>query len=90
MSAQQQVVGDLAAQAVRLLPDLLSLQLTLVPSHEMDDSPWLVFECYSERPECKVRDAVVAWYTWRAERLPFDAARHFMLSWVHHENSHAR
>jgi hypothetical protein len=85
----QQVVDDLFNKALSILPGLQSLQLTLVPSYEMDDIPWLVLECYGDRPEYEARDALVAWYTCRAESLPFDVGRHFMLSWIHHEAAHA-
>jgi hypothetical protein len=85
----QPVVDDLLKQALTLLPGLQSLQLTLVPSYEMDDIPWLVLECYSDRPEQEARDALVAWYTWRAESLPFEVGRHFMLSWIQSEAAHA-
>jgi hypothetical protein len=71
----QQVVDDLAAQAHALLPGLRSVHLSLLPSYEMDDIPWLVLECFSARPEREARDGLVAWYTWRAENLPFEVAR---------------
>jgi hypothetical protein len=85
----QGVVDDLIAQALRILPGLESLHLVLVPSHEMDDIPWLVLECYGDRSEHSARDALVAWYTWRAENLPFEVGRQFMLSWIHQEAAHA-
>jgi hypothetical protein len=85
----QEAAEKLGAQARRLLPGLDSLQLILVPSYEMDEAPWLVFECYSEHAERDAREAIVAWYTWRAEKLPFEVGRYFMLSWVQHENAHA-
>lgn len=85
----QLVVDDIIAQAHRIFPDLQSLHLTLVPSFEMDDIPWLVIECRADRAEREARDALVAWYTWRAESLPFEVGRHFMLSWVHPEEVHA-
>jgi hypothetical protein len=84
----QNVVEDLVARAIDVLPDLRSLHLSLVPSHEMDNIPWLVLECHSERSEQETQDALVAWYTWRAENLPFETGRHFMLSWIH-EVAHA-
>jgi hypothetical protein len=86
----QPMVDDLIAQAFTILPGLESLQLALVPSYEMDDIPWLVLECYGDRSEQAVRDALVAWYTWRAENLSFEVGRHFMLSWIHQEAAHAR
>src|SRR5262249_21338754 len=84
----QQVVDDLIAQACTLLPGLRAIHLSLVPSYEMDDVPWLVLECSSNRPEREARDGLVAWYTWRAKNLPFDAARHFMLDWIEHQETH--
>jgi hypothetical protein len=85
----QQAVDDLLAQALGLLPGLQSLHLVLVPSYEMDDIPWLVLECCSDRSEQEARDAMIAWYTWRAEKLPFEVGRHFMLNWIHQEAGHA-
>jgi hypothetical protein len=83
-----QVVEDLLAQAHALLPGLRSIHLSLVSSYEMDDIPWLVLECSSARPEREARDGLVAWYTWRAENLPFEVARHFMLDWIQHQETH--
>lgn len=84
----QPVVDDAIAQALGILPGLQSLHLVLVPSYEMDDIPWLVLECCGDRSEQEAQDALVAWYTWRAESLPFEVGRHFMLSWIHHEAAH--
>jgi hypothetical protein len=77
------------AQALSLLPGLRSLHLTLMPSYEMDDIPWLVLECYGDRSEQEARPGLIAWYTWRADNLPLDVGRHFMLSWIHDEEVHA-
>jgi hypothetical protein len=86
----QQVVDKVIAQALNLLPDLQSLHLVLVPSYEMDDIPWLVLECCGNRSEQEARPALVTWYTWRAENLPFDVGRHFMLSWIHRKNCYPK
>jgi hypothetical protein len=85
----QRVVDNAIAQALGILPGLQSLHLVLVPSYEMDDIPWLVLECYGDRSGQEAQDALVAWYTWRVENLPFEVGRHFMLSWIHHEAAHA-
>jgi hypothetical protein len=85
----QQAADDLLAQSCVLLPGLRSIHLSLVPSYEMDDIPWLVLECLSDRPEREARDALVAWYGWRADNLPFQVGRHFMLEWVEHQERHA-
>jgi hypothetical protein len=84
----QQVVDDLITRAYALLPGLQSIQLSLVPSYEMDDIPWLVLECSSARPEREARDGLLAWYTWRADNLPFEVARRFMLDWIQHQETH--
>lgn len=83
----QEAVDELAAQALRLLPGLYALELTLVSSYEMDEAPWLVFECHSDRAERDARAAVLDWYSWRAEKLPFEVGRHFMLSWVQRDSA---
>jgi hypothetical protein len=85
----QGATDDLIAQALRILPGLEAVHLSLMPSYEMDDIPWLVLECLGDRSEQEARDALVSWYTWRAENLPFEVGRHFMLSWVHHEGANA-
>jgi hypothetical protein len=85
----QRVVEELITEALDKLPALQSIHLSLVPSGEMDDIPWLVLECCSERPEREARDALVAWYTWRADHLPFDVGRHFMLEWIEQKGAHA-
>jgi hypothetical protein len=85
----QQVTDDLLTQARGLLPGLRCLHLSLVPSYDMDDIPWLVLDCSSDRPRREVRDALVAWYTWRAENLPMEVGRHFMLNWVEEQETHA-
>jgi hypothetical protein len=85
----QHFAEDLLAQALSLLPGLQSVQLVLVPSYEMDDIPWLVLECHGERSEQEARDAVIAWYTWRADHLPFDVGRQFLLNWIHDEAANA-
>jgi hypothetical protein len=84
----QQVVDDLVAQAQTLLPGLRSIHLSLMPSYEMDDIPWLVLECTSARPKREARDGLVAWYTWRAGNLPFEVARQFVLDWIEHPETH--
>jgi hypothetical protein len=85
----QSVVDDLIAHAFSILPGLQSLQLVLLPSYEMDDIPWLILECHGNRSEQQARDALVAWYTWRAENVPFEVGRHFMLSWISNEAADA-
>ena len=85
----QPAVYALVAQAFNILPGLQSIQLVLVPSYEMDDIPWLVFECNGDRREQQSRVDLVNWYTWRAEHLPFEVGRHFMLNWIHDEAVHA-
>src|SRR6266566_2989115 len=84
----QPVADDLLTQACGLLPGLRSIHLSLVPSYEMDDVPWLVLECSSDRPEREARDGLLAWYTWRAENLPFEVGRHFMLDWIEPQERH--
>jgi thioesterase domain-containing protein len=61
---------------------LRELRLTLVESYEMDDIPWLVLECYSDRSTDDAMPSMVDWYRWRAENLPMEVGRHFMLCWV--------
>jgi hypothetical protein len=85
----QRHADDLIEQAIRILPGLQSLNLTLVPSYEMDDIPWFILECHGDRPESGARDALVALYTWRAENMPFEVGRHFMVSWVGPGETHA-
>lgn len=85
----EHVVDDLLTQARGLLPGLRSIHLSLVPSYEMDDIPWLVLECSGDRPQREARDGLVAWYTWRAENLPFEVGRHFMLDWIEPQEAHA-
>jgi hypothetical protein len=85
----QHAADALLTQARGLLAGLQSIHLSLVPSYEMDEVPWLVLECTGDRPECQARDGLLAWYTWRAENLPFEVARHFMLEWIEQQAGHA-
>jgi hypothetical protein len=73
------VVEQMVEQASRIVPGLKCLRLSLEPSFDMDDIPWLILECFREGAAMDEQALWMKWNDWRVASFPVEIGRHFFL-----------